>query len=167
MRTEFHWVDGPWPGRLAVAARPRGDDWLANEIAGWRRTGFDTVLSLLTSEEEEELGLQYESSEVKSQGMNFIPLPIPDRSVPSSESELTAALEKLDADLASGKNAIVHCRQGIGRSGLAAACLLVTRGLSPDAAMNRVSAARGVTIPETAEQRSWINHYAAILAGAK
>jgi len=29
MLTELHWVDGPWPGRLAVAARPRGGDWLA------------------------------------------------------------------------------------------------------------------------------------------
>ena len=30
-------------GKLALAARPRGDDWLEDEIAGWRREGVDTV----------------------------------------------------------------------------------------------------------------------------
>jgi len=150
-----------------VAARPRGGDWLTDEIASWRRSGIDSVLSLLTAEEEKELGLRDERGEVKAQGMNFVSLPIPDRQVPASESELTAALEKLDDDLSLGKHAVVHCRQGIGRSGLAVACLLVTRGLSPEAAVKRVSTARGVTVPETPEQRSWIDHYAAILAGAK
>jgi protein-tyrosine phosphatase len=71
--------------------------------------------------------------------------------VPDSEAEIVAALEKLDADLSSGKNVAVHCRQGIGRTGLVAACLLVTKGWNP----------------ETAEQRRWIDRYAEILAGAK
>lgn len=167
LRTEFHWVNGPWTGRLAVTARPRGGDWLADEITSWRQAGIDTVLSLLTSEEEQELNLSDEMRQVKAQGMNFISLPIPDRQAPTSESELTAVLERLDTALSSGKHVVVHCRQGIGRSGLAAACLLVTRGLSPEDAVKRVSAARGVTVPETTEQRNWINHYAAILAGAK
>jgi len=29
MLTELRWVNGPWPCLLAVAARPRGGDWLA------------------------------------------------------------------------------------------------------------------------------------------
>jgi hypothetical protein len=53
MWTEFYWVDGPWPGKLALASRPRGGDWLEDEMAGWRRTGIDTMLSLLTPEEEQ------------------------------------------------------------------------------------------------------------------
>ena len=47
---------------------------------------------------------------------------------------------------------VVHCRQGIGRSGLVAACLLVRKGISPGAAVEMVSAARGVSVPETTEQ---------------
>ena len=49
--TELHWVDGPWPGKLAMAARPRGGEWLQDELEGWRLAGVHTILSLLTPEE--------------------------------------------------------------------------------------------------------------------
>jgi hypothetical protein len=45
--TELHWVDGPWRGKLALAARPRGGDWLRNEISSWLGSGVATVVSLL------------------------------------------------------------------------------------------------------------------------
>jgi protein-tyrosine phosphatase len=167
MWTRLYWAEGPWPGKLALAARPRGGDWLADEIAAWRGAGVDTILSLLTAEEEQELDLTNEAREVKKNGMRFISLPIPDRQVPRSESEVTATIEKLDADLSSGKNVVIHCRQGIGRSGLLAACLLITKGLSSGAAVESASAARGLAIPETPEQRRWIDHYAASLASTK
>ncbi len=167
MWTKLHWVNGPWHGRLAVASRPRGGDWLEDEIASWRRAGIDTVFSLLTPEEERDLDLADEGHQVRAHGMKFVSFPIPDRQVPSSETELSAGLEKVDADLSSGKNVVVHCRQGIGRSGLIAACLLVSKGLDPESSVRSVSAARGTPIPETAEQRHWIDHYAAVLAGSK
>jgi protein-tyrosine phosphatase len=167
MGTELHWVDGPWSGKLAVASRPRGGDWLEDEIANWRRAGVDTVLSLLTPEEEQTLDLSREAGAVKTRGMDFISLPIPDRQVPGSETEVAAALERVNARLSAGKNVVVHCRQGVGRSGLVAACLLVTKGLDPRAAVERVSAARGVPVPETKEQRQWIDHYAAVSASTK
>ncbi len=147
-----------------MASRPRGGDWLGDEIANWQRAGIGTVLSLLTAEEERDLDLAGEADEVQAQGMKFISLLIPDRGVPNSETELTAALEEVDADLAAGKSVVVHCRQGIGRSGLLAACLLVAKGLDPKKAVDVVSAGRGVPIPETPEQRSWIDHYASVLA---
>ena len=52
MSTELRWVEGPWKGKLAIAARPRGGDWLGDEIEAWRRLGIATVVSLLTPEEE-------------------------------------------------------------------------------------------------------------------
>jgi len=143
MWTELHWVDGPWPGKLALASRPRGGDWLEEEMAGWRRAGVDTVLSLLTPEEEQELELKREGREAKARGMKFASLPIPDRQVPNSESEMSATLDRLDADLSAGKNVVVHCRQGIGRTGLVAACLLITKGLTPEAAVKALSARAG------------------------
>jgi len=167
MWTELHWVDGPWPGRLAIASRPRGGDWLEDEMASWRRAGVGTVLSLLTPEEERDLDLSSEARETAAQGMRFASFPIPDRQVPNSQSEVSATIEKLDADLLAGKNVVVHCRQGIGRSALISACLLVSKGLSPETALSRIRAARGGPVPETAEQRAWIDHYAAILAGTK
>ena len=142
MWTQLYWIDGPWPGRLAVAARPRGGDWIGEEVGNWQKAGITSVLSLLTPQEERDLDLQNERREVKAQGIDFTSLPIPDRDVPNSEAKLATILEKLERNLSVGKNVLVHCRQGIGRSGLVAACLLVTKGWSPGAAVEKVTAAR-------------------------
>ena len=161
MLSELYWLDERWPGKLALAARPRGGDWLQDEISNWKRAGIGSVVSLLTPEEEMDLDLRDESRESSAHGLEFISFPIPDRQVPRSEAKLAAALDKISDVLSAGKNVVVHCRQGVGRSGLVAACLLVKNGMSPGAAVEKVSAARGVAIPETIEQREWIDHYAA------
>jgi protein-tyrosine phosphatase len=165
--TKLHWVDGPWPGMLALAARPRGGEWLADEITGWQSAGVDTVFSLLTAEEEEDLELTEEAAQAESHGVKFLSFPILDRQVPKSEGELTRGLEKLEAELVAGRNVVLHCRQGIGRTGLVAACLFLTKGLDPEAAVERLSAARGIPVPETPEQRRWIDHYASTFADAR
>ncbi len=167
MWTELHWVDGSWPGKLALAARPRGGEWLHDELTNWRREGVHTVFSLLTPEEEQDLDLTHEKRETQAHGMTFRSFPIPDRQVPDSETRLARVLEKLDNELASGTNVVLHCRQGIGRSGLVAACLFVTKGLDTKAAIKRLSAARGAPVPETNEQRRWIDHFASTFANLK
>ena len=156
MLTELYWIDGPWPGKLAISARTRGGDWLEDEMRGWRRNGIDTVVSLLTPAEMEDLALQHEARHSNEHGLRFLSLPIEDRSVPRSEAEVFQLLEQLERELAQGRNVVIHCRQGVGRSGLIAASLLIARGVSPTEAMQRISAARGVSVPETAEQHAWI-----------
>ena len=165
--TQLHWVNGPWRGKLAMAARPRGGDWLQDEIASWRGSGVATVVSLLEEQEEHDLDLQAERSEAEEQGLKFISFPIVDRDVPVSQSEFGKLLETLHRELAAGQSVVVHCRQGIGRTGLVAACLLVSDGLGPQEAMDRLSAARGVQVPETAQQRRWIANFAGALAPAR
>ena len=150
-----------------MAARPRGGDWLEDEITGWSKSGISMVLSLLTPQEEQELDLTREAEFVREHGMKFVSFPVPDRQVPNSESEMTAVLESIDAELAAGKNVLVHCRQGIGRTGLVGSCLLIIKGLNPEKAVQTLTAARGTPVPETDEQRHWIEHYAAVLAGHK
>jgi protein-tyrosine phosphatase len=167
MPKELYWLDGSWPGKLAVAPRPRGGDWLEDDIAGWKRAGINTVLSLLTPEEQRDLDLRDEEKEVRAQGMEFLSFPIPDRQIPRSETKWAEALEGVSDTLSTGRNVLVHCRQGIGRSGLVAACLLVKKGMSPGAAVASVSAVRGLSVPETPEQRDWIDHYAVALMGVK
>ncbi len=55
---------------------------------------------------------------------------------------------------------LIHCRAGIGRSGMLAACVLVKAGLDPEAALQRVSEARGCPVPDTEEQRAWVFAFA-------
>ncbi|MGA2144635.1 MAG: dual specificity protein phosphatase family protein, partial [Bryobacteraceae bacterium] len=77
---------------------------------------------------------------------------------PASTQGAVALLKDMIRALDAGKNVAVHCRQGIGRSGLIAAAALVTAGMSADRAVEVVSDARGQTVPETAVQQRWINH---------
>lgn len=165
--TQLYWIDGLWPGKLALSARPRGGDWLEDEIVAWKRNGVDVVLSLLTDDEERELDLANEASTVRRQEMEFLSLPIPDRQVPYSETEVAAILDAVNSALTAARNVVIHCRQGVGRSGLVAACLLASKGLDSRAAVQKVSTARGTDVPETPEQRQWIDHYAAILPTLK
>jgi protein-tyrosine phosphatase len=165
MYTELHWMDGPWPGKLAISARPRGGDWLDEELASWRKSGVGEVVSLLTPDEVESLELQNEAAHSWDAGMQFRSFPIVDRSVPASKWDALRLIEDLDRDLTAGKSVSIHCRQGVGRAGLIAASLLVARGLQPAGAFERISLARGVSVPETAEQRAWVDAFASELAG--
>jgi protein-tyrosine phosphatase len=160
MRTELYWIDGPWPGRLAIAPRPRGSDWLEDEVQAWRQAGIDVVLSLLTRDEIAELSLSEEEVLTRDAGMQFLSLSIPDRGVPSSAVTFSEVVAQLAEQLAAGKNVVAHCRQGIGRAALVAICLLVSTGIEPTAAIQRVASARGCGVPETAEQRRWIMDFA-------
>jgi protein-tyrosine phosphatase len=156
MPSDLYWVPCPWPGRLAIMPRPRGGDWLEDDVQSWRRSGVDVVVSLLTPEEMAELDLLREDKICRDNSIQLISFQIADRGVPSSQ-EATSKLVTMLADrLADGKNIAMHCRQGIGRAPLIAICLLTSAGLDPELAIQRVSAARGHAVPETVEQRRWI-----------
>ncbi len=157
MKTEIYWISGPWPGRLAIVPRPRGGDWLEDEIRFWRESGFDVIVSLLMQDEIIELGLEQEKTWCKDNGIRFLQFSVPDRGVPVSREALVDLIAGLEKDLKAGKNIAVHCRQGIGRSSLIAASLLISAGQEPEAAWDHISVARRCSVPDTVEQRDWVN----------
>jgi len=159
MRTELYWIEGPWQGRLAIMPRPRGGDWLEEEIQSWRRSGVDVIVSLLTPDEVTDLNLAVERDLCRANGIEFVSFPITDRAVPSSMEAFSDLLSVLAGKLASGKNIAVHCRQGIGRAALVALCLLILSGVEAKVAIARVGSARGCGVPETLDQRRWIEDY--------
>lgn len=161
MRPDLYWIPGPWSGKLAIAARPRGGDWLEDEIRGWKDAGIQSVVSFLTPDEAAELDLTDEARLCDAVGITFIPFPTPDRGVPPSSKEAAETLTALLTSLQEGQSVALHCRQGIGRSGLAAASLLGLAGEKADGAMRKVSEARGLAVPETAEQRDWVRRFLA------
>src|SRR6266849_5622931 len=156
MKPDFFWIPGPWRGRLAVAARPRGGDWLEDEVSGWRRAGIDVIVSLLEEDEATQLDLVDEAKAAEANGIRFISFPIPDRGVPASAPAAASPIAAISDALDKGNNVAVHCRQGIGRSGLIAAGVLASSGLNPERAIEVVSSARGQTVPETPDQRLWV-----------
>ena len=160
MKVEPFWVPGPWAGRLAIVPRPRGGDWLEDEVRAWRAAGIDVVVSLLTSDEAGDLGLNEERAEAEGQGIRFESFPVPDRGVPSSRAGFAELLAGLGRQLDAGRTVAVHCRQGIGRSALVAIGLLVWSGVDPAQAVGTVAAARGRPVPETPDQLRWVHELA-------
>lgn len=156
MTPDLFWIPGPWRGRLAIVSRPRGGDWLGDEAAGWRRAGVDVVVSLLEDGEAAQLELGREGEVARLNGIDFISFPIPDRGVPASAPMVLPLLKKIAGALDQDKNVAVHCRQGIGRSGMIAAGVLVSSGAGADEAIKAVTKARGVPVPETPAQLEWL-----------
>ncbi len=114
------------------------------------------MVSLLESEEADQLNLLDEPRAAEANCIRFISFPIPDRGVPASVPAAASLMAEIAGALEEGKDVVVHCRQGIGRSGLIAVGVLAHSGVSLERAIQVVSSARGQPVPETAEQLSWL-----------
>lgn len=147
------------PGRLAILPRPRGGDWLETDVAAWKRAGFDTIVSLLTSDEEAELRLTAEANECAAAALAFRSFPVPDRGVPASHDRFAKLVSELAGQLRAGRRVVIHCRQGIGRSGLATIGTLIELGASEAEAIRTVSESRGMAVPETPGQLAWLREW--------
>lgn len=145
--------------RLAVVPRPRGRDWLLDDLRALKERGVDTLVSLLTPEESYELGLSDEAQFCGEVGIRFLLFPIADRSVPSSVAAFCEFIEVIDSELNNGRGVGIHCRAGIGRSSLLAACLLLRHGCKPAAAFEAIALSRGCPVPDTPEQHEWVERW--------
>jgi protein-tyrosine phosphatase len=155
-----YWIETGQTGRLAILPRPRGGDWLADEARAWARAGIVIVVSLLEPDEAADLGLVDEASAADAAGINFLGLPTPDRGQPESRAAVGRLAATLADAIVSGKRVGIHCRQGVGRSAVLAAAVLIALGVDPETALARISAARGLPVPETPEQRQWVFDFA-------
>jgi len=160
MIAKVYWIPGPWRGRIGIAPRPRGGDWLDDEMRALKRAQVDVVVSMLTDPEVDELGLTNEADAANTAGLGFRRLPILDRGVPESRSALEGLVCELTAELDDGKNVVVHCRQGIGRSSVLVASIFVCASVGVDHAFEIIEAARGRPVPDTTEQKDWIRGFA-------
>jgi protein-tyrosine phosphatase len=160
MTTPIYWIDGPWAGRLAIVTRPRGGDWLEDEIGRWRSGGVNVVISTLTTAEASDFELAQEGELLQAKGVEYLAFPIPDREVPDSMERTEEFVRKLEGHLIQRKGVAIHCRQGIGRSSLLAACTLILGGIDPAQAFERIQTARGCPVPDTPEQMEWVVRFA-------
>jgi protein-tyrosine phosphatase len=155
MRAELFPISGVPAGKLAIMPRPRAGDWLEDEIASWRNSGLDLIVSLLEDEEIAELGLHQEADLCRAAGLRFLRLAVPDRGLPSSRPAVSELVRSLAAELRAGLGVGIHCRIGVGRSALLAVCVLAALGIPIESAWESVQAARGLPVPDTPAQRAW------------
>lgn len=153
-------IDFPASGRLAVMPRPVGGNGLAVHLRRLRGRGVDTLVCALPAVERDLLGLDGEPEAARSAGLSFVEFPIADFSVPDARALETLATQ-IAKDIRKGHFVVIHCRGGIGRSGVVAGAALIALGAGADEAMRLVSDARGVPAPETEEQRALLRRLAA------
>jgi protein-tyrosine phosphatase len=122
-----------------------------------REAGVDVVVSMLQVDEAAELGLFEERSSALRAGLTFANFPIPDHGVPSDGVLFGEFLELLESQLAQGTHLGIHCRACIGRASIAAASLLIRSGVLPENAWVQIAAARRCPVPDTPEQRAWVD----------
>lgn len=156
MKSDIYIVKTIGSGFLAVMAKPVSGEWIEDEFSGIAKKGVRQMVSLLEDHEAYGLGLQNENKLAEQNHMAFVSFPIQDRGIPNSISEFSNITKKLCQEIAEGRNTVVHCRAGIGRTGIVAAGILLHCGFKPDEAFGLISAKRGIQVPDTDEQRNWI-----------
>jgi protein-tyrosine phosphatase len=149
-------MDDSQSGRIGIMPRPRGGDWLEDEIRALRESRVDVIVSLLEKHEINELDLQDEPVYCDANGIIYLSMPIVDRGVPESGRVTLDFACRLKDFLEEGKNLVIHCRQGIGRSAVMAAAVLALRGMPAETALELIAQARGCSVPDTGEQRDWM-----------
>lgn len=140
--------DGDVPGGV-----PRDLESDLDAVAWW---GAVAVLTLVEERELRELGISDIGEEVAARRMAWLHRPIRDFSTPDArfEAEWAETSRTLRAFIRRGGDVLIHCRGGLGRSGMVATRLLVECGVAPDEALARIRAARPGAV-ETAEQELW------------
>ncbi len=133
-------------------------DQLAAEMQALRNAGVDEVVCLMGAREMERAGLAGEATAARAAGIAFTHFAIGDMGVPGAA--LGADLvRRIANDLSTARSVVVHCRAGIGRTGLVIACVLREIGLEAETAMDVASEGRGAPVPQTAAQRAFVINY--------
>ena len=121
---------------------------LDTDLRALRDWGASTVVTLMEMHELELLRVPDLGERVSRIGLHWWHLPIADAGVPDArfEQAWNRAGEDLRRRLAAGEGIIIHCRGGLGRTGIVAARLLVEFGEAPESALFRVRRARAGTV---------------------
>ena len=128
-------------------------DWITPHLAvagslpptAWPALAADGVVAVVDLRAE----AQDDSEALAAAGIDFLHLPTPDHHA--------VAAADLDRGVAfvRGRRAVVHCREGVGRSALLALCALVDAGRAPSEALTLAKDRRWQVSPSPAQYEAW------------
>jgi protein-tyrosine phosphatase len=160
----MHLVAQNMPGHLWIMPCP-DTARLSEDIEAYHSAGITHVVSMQPQDEAAQLGLTQQKPLCVAAGIRFHRHPIVDFGLPEIGA-FTALIRQISGWIDQGDSVAVHCRAGIGRSGMAVAGVLIARGQSVGDAVYNVSNARGVSIPDTVEQATFLDTFAkSLLSG--
>jgi len=151
----IYWISEFASGDVGMMARPRGNDWLEDEIKKLKLNGVNCVVSLIEQSEIYELEIEKEEFYCNQNQIDFINYPIRDRGIPEKESFINLITE-LDRKLKNGEKIVVHCRMGIGRTSMVSAGILIMNGMNSNIVFDLLSEKRTLKVPDTEIQSDWI-----------
>lgn len=124
------------------------------DVAAIAKWGASAVVTLMQEHELAHLEVSDLGEAVERAGMDWHFLPIKDVNIPDQRFEAlwTYSGHVLRRSLADGKKVLIHCKGGLGRTGMIAARLLVELGESPVAAIVRIREARRGAIETTQQE---------------
>ena len=152
------------PGRLLAGEYPGGASAEATRerLARLAEAGIGCFIDLTVP------GELPAYAECLPAGIEHRRFPVTDHGVPAERGQMAQTLESLRQALSGPGAVYLHCRAGIGRTGMVAGCLLVERGLTGEAALGELNrlwqqserSALWPSVPETEAQvqyvRGWV-----------
>jgi protein-tyrosine phosphatase len=115
--------------------------------------GTQVLVSLIEDDELHLLGIPELFERCKQFGIEVIRFPIPDGGIPGSAHETQQLVDRILTLARKGKTVVIHCRGGLGRSGVIAASCLVSLGLEPDEAINSVRRVRNGAVENPLQEK--------------
>jgi hypothetical protein len=158
-------VNSYWviPARFLAGEHPFGEDPLdaQDRFAALRAAGIDFFLDLT------EIGERPAYQRLLHRSARYVRFPIVDCGVPVQDEQMRQIQAAIRAALAEDRTLYIHCRAGIGRTGLVVGCYLADDGLRGDAALKKLNklwrhSGRSMTwpaLPQTDEQANYIRRW--------
>jgi len=153
-----------FPGLIGISACPGMkefstldlyDDRIENDLQCISNWGASLVVNLLEMQEIIMLGTAALPARILSRNMAFLHLPMANNLLPDEgfEEDWRSKRSRLLESLRDGGRILIHCKEGIGRSGLVAARLLIESGIDADSAISAVRKARPGSFMFSAQEK--------------
>lgn len=158
MFTEIFWINHELfeEKSIGIMPRPRGGEWLEDEIRSMKLKKIDCIISLLEYGETSELGLGKEKEYCELYKIDFINFPIEDVNIPKNEERYVELIDEIVERLIRFQRIVIHCRMGIGRSSVIASGVLIQKGVNANEVFEIISKFRKLEVPDTTEQKDWV-----------
>ena len=157
------WIDPALTGngKIGLTLLPGRKDYgrvLHDDIIALKEQGVTHILTMLTHNEFGIYGVTELLQSYEEAGIVGRYFPILNQGV-SSIFGMKEIVEWMDKVLSQGGNIMLHCVGGLGRSGLVAACYLVSKGMDPDSAIAEVRRVRSPRAIESKVQEQFVHSF--------
>ncbi|HSN73084.1 MAG TPA: ADP-ribosylglycohydrolase family protein [Steroidobacteraceae bacterium] len=152
-------------GRLLAGMHPWSESRTSTleRLRELKAVGIDSVIDLTHPDESAGYAVEYPALLARF-GVEHRRVALPDHAVPGERAAVVAALDAVDAALEAGRTVYLHCRAGIGRTGLVVGCWLARHGSPGEPALARLNelwsgsrlAATWLRVPETDQQAKYV-----------